>query len=98
MCYNTGMKKLLPIYILMTSIIILAMAVISLICMIATVYAAPAEIVAIPMSIVSLVLSAVTMPFAVLFKRDNLCFVSIFISAAALLLSVVAVVIWQAAL
>ena len=92
------MKKLLPVYILVTSIIILMFSVAALICMIATVYAAPTEIVAVPAAIVSLFLSAITLPFAVLFKRDKLCFISIFIGGGALLLSSVSIVIWLVAL
>lgn len=92
------MKKLLPIYILASSILIFAISAIGLICMIATVYTHPVEIVAVPVSIVALVLSAFTLSFAVLFKRDKLCLISVFVCTAALLTSIVSVVVWQTAL
>lgn len=92
------MKKLLPVCILVTSIIVLTFSVAALICMIAAAYAAPAEIVAVPAAIFSLFLCALTLPFAVLFKRDRLCFISIFIGGGALLFSAASIVIWLVAL
>ncbi|WP_251183443.1 hypothetical protein [Anaerocaecibacter muris] len=92
------MKKLLPVCILVTSIIVLTFSAAALICMIAAVYAAPAAVIAVPAAIVSLFLCALTLPFAVLFKRDRLCFISIFIGGGALLFSAVSIVIWLVAL
>ncbi|MDE7107067.1 MAG: hypothetical protein K2O39_01955 [Clostridiales bacterium] len=92
------MNKIVPIITLCLAVITAALNIIALICACVALYTPQVKLVSIPTAIVGLVAVAVLTPFALLFKKDILCKIALYIDLVSLAVAIAAVAIAFSAL
>lgn len=87
------MKKIVPIITLCLAIVTAALNVIALICAFVSLSVQQVKLISIPTAIAGLVAVCVLTPFAILFKKDILCKISMYMDLVSLVVAITAVAV-----